>query len=258
MITSPIAGKDEKLSSVGAAADFPADLRAAIIKNPLDPRVWFNYGAIAYNAGDSQKAFEGFRRAVLTGPGFAPAQAQVMVATAKRAGSAVALAMGWRLACVVPTSAQNWALITLYLYELKNDQRVSVMGRMSLVLDPGSAGLYRLMALSVSRSSKEMAIAAGLLKRALALQPSWVDARLALAGAWFALNDFEAAERELRQHECEGTGEGAMLYGRVLLALERLEEADAYFEIAARLEPGRRPNINIVRQTMDRSLFKDG
>ena len=130
------------------------------------------------------------------------------------------------------------------------------MGRMSLVLDPGSAGLYRLMALSASRSSKDMAIAAGLLKRALALQPSWVGARLALAAAWFALNDFEAAERELNQHKCGETGEGAMLYGRVLLALERPDEADAYFEMAARLEPDRLPSISIVRQTMDRSLFR--
>jgi hypothetical protein len=90
------------------------------------------------------------------------------------------------------------------------------MGRMSLVLDPGSAGLYRLMALSASRSSQEMAIGAGLLKRALALQPSWVDARLALAGAWFALNDFEAVERELHQREGGETGEGTMLRGRAL------------------------------------------
>jgi tetratricopeptide (TPR) repeat protein len=256
MITSPAAGRDETVSSVAAAADFPVDLRAAITKNPLDPRVWFNYGAIAHNVGDSQKAFEGFRRAVLSRPDFAPAQAQVMVATAKRAGAAAALAMGWRLACIVPSSAQNWALITQYLFELKNDQQVGVMGRASLVLNPGSAGLYRLMALSASRLSKDMAIAAGLLKHALALQPSWVGARLALAGAWFALNDFEAVERELQQHECGKTGEGAMLYGRVFLALERLDEANAYFEMAARLEPYRLPTINIVRQTMDGSLFR--
>jgi tetratricopeptide (TPR) repeat protein len=256
MITSPVASRDEQVSSVVTAADLPADLRAAITKNPLDPRVWFNYGAVAHNLGDSRKAFERFRRAVLSGPAFAPAQAQVMVATAKRVGSAGALAMGWRLACVVPASAQNWALITQYLFELKNDRRVGVMGRMSLVLGPGSAGLYRLMALSASRSSKDMAIAAGLLKRALALQPSWVGARLALAAAWFALNDFEAAERELNQHKCGETGEGAMLYGRVLLALERPDEADAYFEMAARLEPDRLPSISIVRQTMDRSLFR--
>gem|GEM_PF-1753945 len=83
---------------MGTAADFPTNLHAAITENPLDPHVWFNYGAIAHNAGDGRKAFEAFRRAVLSGPGFAPAQAQVMVATAKRAGSAVALAMGWRLA----------------------------------------------------------------------------------------------------------------------------------------------------------------
>ena len=241
---------------MGTAADFPTNLHAAITENPLDPHVWFNYGAIAHNAGDGRKAFEAFRRAVLSGPGFAPAQAQVMVATAKRAGSAVALAMGWRLACVVPASAQNWALITQYLFELKNDQQVGVMGRMSLVLDPGSAGLYRLMALSASRSSQEMAIGAGLLKRALALQPSWVDARLALAGAWFALNDFEAVERELHQREGGETGEGTMLRGRALLALERFDEADAFFEMAVRLEPDRWPSINIVRQTMDRSLFR--
>jgi hypothetical protein len=47
-----------------------------------------------------------------------------------------------------------------------------------------------------------------------------------------------------------------MLYGRVLLALERPDEADAYFEMAARLEPDRLPSISIVRQTMDRSLFR--
>jgi tetratricopeptide (TPR) repeat protein len=256
MSTGPVAGRDEQVSSVVAAADFPADLHAAITENPLDPRVWFNYGAIAHNAGDSRKAFEGFRRAVLSGPGFAPAQAQVMVATAKRAGSAAALAMGWRLACVVPASAQNWALITQYLFELKNDQWVGAMGRLSLVLDPGSAGLYRLMALSASRSPQEMAIAACLLKRALVLQPSWVDAKLALASAWFALNNFEAVERELHQHESGETGEGTMLRGRASLALERLDEADAWFEMAARLEPDRRPSINIVRQTMDKSLFR--
>lgn len=237
------------------SAEISADLRAAMTENPVDPRVWFNLGAIAHNAGNNQEAADRFRRAVLSAPGFAPAQAQVMTATAKREGPAAGLAMAARLACVVPGSAQNRALTTQYLFELGRDDQVAAAGAMSLVLDPSAAGLYRLMALSASRR-QEMTVAVGLLRRALALQPDWVDARLALAGAWFALRCFEAAARELDRSGAKETGEGAMLLGRALWALERRDEAEVSFALAVRREVAHRQDIDIVRQTMDRSLFR--
>jgi tetratricopeptide (TPR) repeat protein len=254
MSTTDPSRRSEVVSRIGPAKEIPVDLRAAFNENPLDPRVWFNLGAMAHNDGDGPRAINDFRRAVLSEPTYVLAKARVMTSTARRSGPAAALAMARHVACVVPTSAQNRALITQYHFELGHDRRVGAAGRVSLVLDPGAAGLYRLMALSASRSQK-MAMAAGLLQRALALQPGWTDARLALAGAWFALNDHEAAVRELELHDAGETGEGAMLRGRALLALERLDEADASFARAAVLEPDRQESINIVRQTMDRSLF---
>jgi tetratricopeptide (TPR) repeat protein len=236
-------------------AEIPAELRAAMMENPVDPRVWFNLGAIAHNAGNDQVATDGFRRAVLIEPGFAAAQAQLMTAAARCDGPAAGLAMATRLACVVPGSAQNRALITQYLFELGRDGEVAAAGAMSLVLDPAAAGLYRLMALSASRG-QEMAVAAGLLKRALALRPDWVDARVALAGAWFALRKFEAATRELDCSDAKQTGEGAMLRGRALWALDRRDEAETSFALAVGLEAANRQSIDIVRQTMDGSLFR--
>ncbi|MDG2286580.1 MAG: hypothetical protein P8N43_13785 [Alphaproteobacteria bacterium] len=169
----------------------------------------------------------------------------------------MALRLAWRLACLVPVSAQNRALITQYLFELGRDRRVGPAGRMSLVLDPTAAGLYRLMALSASRL-QDMPGAAVLLTKALKVRPDWVDARLALAGACFALMDFDGVLRETEKARESGseTAEGAMLRGRAFLALDQLEEARACFTLAARLEPYRLPSIEVVRRTMNRSHFE--
>jgi tetratricopeptide (TPR) repeat protein len=235
----------------------PRDLETAYRANPTDARVWFNFAALAHNNGERVRAGVGFRRAVLCEPGFAAAFAQVMTAAAAESGPMKALRLAWRLACLVPTSAQNRALITQYLFELGQDRHVGPVGRMSLVLDPTAAGLYRLMALSASRL-QDMPGAAILLTKALKVRPDWVDARLALAGARFALMDFEGVLRETERARESGpeTGEGAMLRGRAFLALDQLEEARACFALAARLEPHRQPSIEVVSRTMNRSHFE--
>jgi tetratricopeptide (TPR) repeat protein len=237
--------------------EVPAELKKAFEVSPFEAPLWFNLGAIAHNAGDEEWAIRGFRRALVSDPTFAPAHAQIMVAAAKRLGPSHALTLARRLSRVVPASAQNRALITQYVFELGRDGEVGREGRMSLVLDPGAAGLYRLMALSVSRL-QDMSSASSYLKRALALRPGWTDARLALAGAWFALLDYPGVLRELDRDSsgASETAEGAMLRGRALLELDRPDEAEINFAVAARMEPERQLSIDIVRQTMGRSLFQ--
>ncbi len=237
--------------------EVPVDLKKAFEVAPFEAALWFNLGAIAHNVGDEEWAIRGFRRALLSDPIFAPAHAQIMVAAAKRQGPSRALTLARRLSRVVPASAQNRALITQYVFELGMDSEVGRAGRMSLVLDPAAAGLYRLMALSVSRL-QDMSGASVHLRHALALRPDWTDARLALAGAWFALMDYQGVLREL---DPDGSGagetaEGAMLRGRALLELDRSGEAETSFAVAARMEPDRQLSVEIVRQTMGRSLFQ--
>jgi tetratricopeptide (TPR) repeat protein len=240
----------------GWPGTIPDEMKAAFRANPLDPRFWFNLGALAHNNNDASRAARGFRRALLCDPTFASAQGHLAVLTAKHEGPITALALAKRLSNVVPTSAQNYALTTQYLFDLGRDARVAAMGRKSLVLDPAGVGVYRLMGLSASRLQK-MAQAANLIRFALALNPDWIAARLALAGARFALEDFNAVLGELDQTLLRGgeTSEGALLRGRALMALDRRDEAEESFAATMRLDPERRFEVDIARQTMDATLF---
>lgn len=234
----------------------PDEVKRAFLANPLDPRIWFNLGALAHNDGDGPAAMRGFRRALICEPAFAPAHGHLTVLVAKSAGPVAALNLAGRLAKTAPVSAQNRALVTQYLFEIGEDARVGTAGRASLVLDPTPAGLYRLMALSASRL-QEMSEAARFLRRALMLRPDWTAARLALAGAWFALEDFQAVLRELDaalRHEAD-TAEAALLRGRALVALDRRDDAEQSFNTAIRIDPDRRFEVEMARRTMDASLF---
>jgi tetratricopeptide (TPR) repeat protein len=192
----------------------------------------------------------------LCDPTFASAHGHLAVLTAKHEGPNAALVFAKRLSSVVPTSAQNYALMTQYLFKLGWDARVAEVGRKALVLDPAGAGVYRLMGLSASRLQK-MTQAASLIRFALALRPDWIAARLALAGARFALEDFDAVLGELDQTLLWGgeTSEGALLRGRALLALYRRDEADESFAATVRLDPERHLEVEIAQQTMDSTLF---
>jgi tetratricopeptide (TPR) repeat protein len=232
----------------------PEEMKAEFRANPFNPVIWFNLGALAHNADDEAQAWRGFQRALLCEPAFTSAHGHMTIMTAKRNGPISALKAARRLSRIVPASAQVRALATQYLFEAGQDLQVEPAGRRALVLDPTSAGLYRLMALSASRL-QEMPSAAGLLRRALILQPDWEAARLALAGAWFALEEFELLLSVLSPIGPH-IAEAAMLRGRAFLELGRRGEAEESFATAIRLDPARQFDVDMARRTMDVSLFE--
>ena len=224
---------------------------------PLDPTLLFNLGAVRHNAGDRERADDLFRRAVVSEPTFARAYAHVIAGNAGASGPANALAHTRKLACLLPMSGQTHALATQYLFELGRHDFVGPAGRRSLVLEPRTAGINRLMGLSASRLQR-IEEATKALVRACVLQPAWADARLALAGARLAQHDFGRALAEASTAVAlDGNSvEGAFWQARASLAMNRVDDADRYFARAVAVEPERQVPASIARLTLNQSDFQ--
>lgn len=220
------------------------------------PDLAFNLAAIHHNAGRQDLALGFFKRALILAPGFLKAFGHATTSTAQRRGPGPALKLARRLARLAPLSPQVRALATQYTYELGDHAAVPALARAALVLEPGAAGLYRLMGLSASRLQRIEA-ATTALQRACALQPNWADARLALAGATFAQRDFEGCLAEASHALALGgdRAEATFLQARAALALNRVEDADTFFAIAVAEEPARALDARIARLTLSRADF---
>jgi tetratricopeptide (TPR) repeat protein len=243
-----------------ARGDTDAALEAlmeAFRVSPDDPDLSFNIAALQRNAGRHDRALDFFRRALILSPGFPTAFGHATMTMALVHGPGPALELARRLACLMPLSPQIRALKAQYSYQLGDHPKVPAAARRSLVLDPGAAGLYRLMGLSEARLQRT-GVAATALRQACTLQPDWADARLSLAGARFALGDFEAAHEAASRALALGAhrGEAALLRARAALALNRTEEADEYLAIAVVEMPERALDAKVARLTMNRADFE--
>lgn len=246
-----------RLLAEGLVSEAIARFEAASRLSPLNSGLLFNLGAAFYNAGQHAVADRFFRRALLCEPSFARAYGHIVILDAKTSGPAKALVHVRRLACLVPLSAQALALTTQYLFELERHEVVGSSARRSLVIEPTTAGLYRLMGLNASRL-QQIEAASTALVRACVLQPNWADARLALAGAKFARHDFHGVVAEATIAIALGgyQAEAAFWQARASLALNRVGDADKYFASAVALEPKRQVPASIARLTMNQSDFQ--
>lgn len=146
------------------------------------------------------------------------------------------------------SQAMNWATLAVAHLELGDTQAALACVDRSLALEPASSRAHYVRGSALLRAQR-FEEARGALERAHALDRKDPNVRLALGEACWRLGELGAAEEHLRQAAARlpRSVPAQLLLARVLVTLDRLEEARGCVEQARSLSPEDREVLGVER-----------
>ncbi|MCA1615658.1 MAG: tetratricopeptide repeat protein [Acidobacteria bacterium] len=198
-------------------------LREALKEFPRSSRLWFALGVAHFTDRQLVDAAEAFGRAVEFDPKFAPALAYLGITLAEQ--------------------GQFTEAVPFYERAVAADERLAV-------------ARYLVADAMLKQAAPDTARAEAHLARAVALDPSFVPARLSLAKLYFGANRLEEAAGHLRQVVAAqpGLAEAHYQLGRVYQRLKRTADAQAAFAAFKRLSDTQEQQAEDARRDLVRRL----